>query len=476
MIDAASYGLSTSNSSLQNRVALSDAIRAAGGNTVYVDAGTYAIDPLRIETDNTHLQFAPGTILQVAPDTLLHPSILDIRASHVTVEGGQFDGSSVAGISGIMAIRIFGSCSHIAIRNCTVRNASVGIGAYNGANCYDWEISGCIIDDTVKGHGIYLHGHPRDNASVTSVHVHSNTIGTAAGNGIWIGNGFCDVTISGNQIFSSGRMGIEVWRNPTGRFVIANNIINTCTLFGISISETPHTVCSGNIITNATSYGIEVAASRSVSLIGNQIESVLPKEGGSKPTGIALNSKDNGALGDITITGGIISDCYSGINMCGDGGLRDTIAIHGVIIRGCTVGIHNVGKIGARDGGGIAEHLAVTGCIINCNSVGIGNSLYGGVMRGGVITGNDITVGDGNGIDLFKPTNVTLANNRVTGTSAPSSIGIRLRDNPTGNAKPHNLQLSGNAVTGFVTPIKVLRIYNSTVEHTLPSVGVSSVH
>lgn len=463
MIDAvAAYGLSTTNSSTQNRVALSDAIRAAGGNTVYVADGTYTIDPLIISTEHTHLQLAPGAILQVAPYALT-PAILHIAANYVTVEGGQFDGSSAIGVAGIMAIRIYGSCSHIAIRNCTVRNASVGIGSYNGANCTDWEISGCTIDDTVKGHGIYLHGHPRDNEVITSVHVSNNTIGTTTGNGIWIGNGFADVTISGNKIFDSGRMGIECWLNPMGLFVIADNNINRCAWMGISISETPHTTCSGNIITSATSYGIEVAASRKVSLLGNQIESVLPKEGGTKPTGIALNSRTDGTLGDITITGGIISDCYAGINMCGDGGKRDTIAITGVIIRGCIAGIHNVGKIGARDGGGIVEHLTITGCIIDCHSVGIGNSLYGGVMRGGVISGNDISCANGNGIDLFRPSDVTIANNRITGTSALGSIGVRLRDNPTGNAKPHNLQVSGNAITGFVTPIKVLRIYDSEI-------------
>lgn len=393
MIDAISVGLSIANTPLQNRIALSDAIRANAGQTIYIADGIYPIDPLVITTEHTHLQFAPGAILQVSPDTTQRPSILDIQASNVSVEGGQFDGSSVAGIGGIMAIRIFGSCSHIAIRNCTVRNASVGIGSYNGANCEDWTIEGCTIEGTVKGHGIYLHAHPENNQSISRVRVVLNTISGTAGNGIWIGNYFEDVTVIGNQVVDAGRMGIEVWRNPTGRFVIAENIINGCDWMGISICDTPHTVCSGNLISRATSYGIEVAGCRAVSLVGNQISAVLPKEEGTKPTGIALNSKVNGDLGDIAITGGIIADAYCGINVSGDLGRRDTIAIHGVIIRGCIVGIHNVGMIGARDGGGVVEHLTISGCEIHANSVGIGNSLYGGVMRGAVITGNDIHVG-----------------------------------------------------------------------------------
>lgn len=469
MIDVASYGLSATNMPAINRIALSLAILEANGETVYVDAGVYAIDPLVIDTPDTHLQFAPGAILQVAPDTPLRPSILDIQASNVTVEGGQFDGSSVAGISGIMAIRIFGSCSHIAIRNCIVRNASVGIGSYNGVNCEDWEISGCIIEGTVRGHGIYLHGHPRDNDGILGVQVFNNKISGTAANGIWIGNGFAEVDVTSNQVRNAERMGIEVWRNPTGSFIIADNIVSGCGWTGISICDTPHTVCSANIITQATSYGIEVAASRSVSLVGNQIESVLPREGGSKPTGITLNSKTDGTLGDIAITGGIISDCACGINVCGDRAIRDSIAIHGVIIRDCTVGIHNVGMIGGKDGGGIVEHLIISGCEIHAASVGIGNSMYGGVMRGGVITGNDIHAASGNGIDLFRPTDVTIASNRISGphltviNPQPASIGIRLRDNLKGNSHAHNLRVNGNVIEGFATTLKTQYIYESDI-------------
>lgn len=463
MLDAMSFGFSATNTPTQNKDALRAAISEAAGQTLYIPDGIYPTDPLTIATDHTHLQFAPGAILQVAPDARV-PGILNIQADHVTIEGGQFDGSGVVGVGGIMAIRIYGSCNHIAIRNCTVRNASVGIGSYNGFDCEDWLIEGCTIDTTVKGHGIYLHAHPSYNDGIGNVRVINNTIRNTAANGIWIGNYFANVTVSGNRILNSGRMGIECWRNPGGHFIVAGNIVNECGWMGISICDTPHTNCSGNIITNATSYGIEVAASRSVSLVGNQIESVLPREGGAKPTGIALNANTNDVLGDITIQGGIISGCYSGINVSGDRGKRDTIAITGVIIRGCIYGIHNVGMIGARDGGGVVEHLTINGCEIHASSVGIGNSLYGGVMRGAVITGNDIHVGDGNGIDLFRPTNVTIVTNQLQGTDAPGSIGIRLRDNPTGNVAPHNLTVSGNAIIAFAKPIEVKRIYGSQIQ------------
>jgi hypothetical protein len=464
MIDAASYGLATSNTPTENKDYLSAAIVAADGNTIYVDAGTYAIDPLIIKTDGTHLHFAPGAILQVAPGTALRPAILDIQASHVTIEGGQFDGSGVPGISGIMAIRIYGSHSHIVIRNCIVRNASTGIGSYNAGACEDWRIESCIIEGTVRGHGIYLHGHPKYTADIANVSVTGNTILNTSANGIWVGNGFTDVTITDNQIFNVGRMGIEVWRNPIGRFVIANNIINTCAWMGISIAGTLNTTCSGNIITKVTSYGIEVAGCRNVSLIGNQISVVLSKENGAKPTGITLNSKVDGDLGGISISGGYISDCHSGINVCGDRATRNSIAIAGVIISDCKAGIANVGNLGSRDGGGIVKRLTISGCIIDVENVGIGNSLYGGVMRGAVITGNDIHVSDGNGIDLFRPTDVTIANNRLTGTNAPDSIGIRLRDNAAGNSHAHNLRVNSNAIEGFATPIKTQRIYDSVIE------------
>lgn len=67
------------------------------------------------------------------------------------------------------------------------------------------------------------------------------------------------------------------------------------------------------------------------------------------------------------------------------------------------------------------------------------------------------------GISLFRPSDVTIANNRVTGTSAPGSIGIRLRDNLKGNIRPHNLHVSGNAIAGFATPVKVQYIYESVI-------------
>lgn len=67
------------------------------------------------------------------------------------------------------------------------------------------------------------------------------------------------------------------------------------------------------------------------------------------------------------------------------------------------------------------------------------------------------------GISLFRPTDVTIANNRITGDGSAGSIGIRLRDNVKGNVRPHNLHVSGNAIAGFATPVKVQYIYESVI-------------
>lgn len=451
MIDVvSSSGFSTTGTPAANKDALQRAIANAAGEVVFISEGNYDINPLAIATPHTHLQLSPGAILHVPSDTQRNPSILNIVASNVTVEGGQFEGNSVAGVGGMLAIRIYGSHSHVTIRGCHIRNASTGIGAYNGANCEDWLIEDNIIDTTVHGHGILLHGHPQENRAISGVVVRNNVIHNAKQNGIWVGIHYTDVEISGNRIYDSERMGIEVWQNPMGRFVIAHNRIYRCASFGISIADTSETVCEGNIITNSTSYGIEVAGSRFVTLANNHIAHVKPREsGGGKPTGIALNSREDYTLGDICISGGTIVGCVSAINLCGDKGKRNNINVSNVVIRDCLYGIRNVGNIGQKDGGSTIADLVINGCSIHCKSTGIGNSFYGGVIQGAIISGNNIYSSEGNGIDMFRPSEVSIVGNRICGNNVGGSAGIRLREHSGGTARSHDLMVADNLIVRF---------------------------
>lgn len=453
MSDAvATYGLSVTNTPVQNKEALSRAIIETVGGEVYIAEGVYSINPITIATAGTHLRFAPGAILQVTPDTSYHPSFINIAASDVTIEGGQFNGNGVVGVFGIMAIRITGESSNIVIRNCVVRNVSGGIGAYNAFNCSNWVIDGCTVDTTVKDYGIFLHGYPGENHNVTDVRVTNNVILHTAGNGIWIGNKFNNVFVAGNRIVDAGRMGIEVWRNPLGRFVITGNYVSECKLFGISIADTPNTVCANNIIHRVTGYGIEVADCRFVTLTGNHVDAVLVKEGGTKPTGISLNSLTHDALGDISIQGGAIAGCLSAINISGGRGRRNNIAISGVVIKDCTHGIRVAGTLGQNDGGGVVDDFAVNGCTIQCTNTGIGNSVYGGLMRGGVISGNNIHVEKGPGIDLFRPAEMLLIGNRIRGENVEKSVGIRVWDHTAGTLHTENVVIKNNHIVCFATP------------------------
>ena len=453
MSDAvATYGLSATNTPVQNRDALNKAIVYAANREVYIAPGIYPISPLTISTPGTHLRLASGVILQVAPDTKYHPSLINIAANNVTIEGGEFDGSGIVGAYGIMAIRITGSASNITIRNCVVRNTSIGIGAYNVVNCSNWVIEGCTVDTTVSGHGIFLHGNPTQNHSTTSVRLTSNVVRGAKGNGILVGNKFNDVTISGNQLYDVGRMGIEVWRNPTGRFVIADNIIKECASFGISIAGTPHTICANNIVAYATGFGIEVADSHHVVLVGNHIDTVQIKPGGVKPTGISLNSLSSYELDGISIQGGTITGCVAAINICGGKGARRNISIAGVAINDCTYGIRNVGIVGQNDGGGMVEDFTINNCAIGVTDVGIGNSLYGGLMRGGVISGNNIHVSEGHGIDLFRPAEMLIAGNRIRGEDTEKSIGIRVWDHTGGTLRAADIMVKNNHVVHLESP------------------------
>lgn len=446
---AVTASLLATNTGVQNRDVLSSAIKESIGGQVTISPGVYQINPLTISTPGTHLCFEPGAVFQVVPGTKYHPSLINIAASDVTIEGGEFDGNGVVGAYGIMAIRITGGSSNITIRNCVVRNTSVGIGAYNVVNCSNWLIEGCTIDTTVSSHGIFLHGNPGENHSTYGVRIMNNMIRGARGNGVWIGNKFNDVFVVANQIFDVGRMGIEVWTNPTGRFVIAGNIIKESKSFGISIAKTPHTICADNIIHKATSYGIEIGASQFVSLSNNQIDSVQSQEKGIKPTGIALNAPSKSQVSDIDIQGGVISNCVSAINLCGDLGKRNNISVTGVVIRDCTYGIRGVGAIGQNDGGGPVEDFSISGCSINVSKVGIGNSLYGGLLRGGVISANNIRVSEGHGIDLFRPAELLIVGNRIRGENAEGSTGIRLYDHTGGATRGHDIVIRDNQIVSF---------------------------
>lgn len=375
------------NTAAQNKAALLAAIQQADGAPVHIASGLYPLAPLTITTPNTTLLFAPGATLCVPEGSKL-PALLDIRADFVTVDGGTFDGGGVVGAHGIMAIRLIGSPHHITIRNCTVRNAGCAIGSYNVRHGSDWLIEGNTIEGTVQSHAIYLHGDPQEG-TVSNVRVVGNTIEGAKANGIWVGNGFSDVRVSGNRVTGSGRMGIEVWGNAGG-FVVSDNLIDGCGSFGLSIAGTPLTICANNIVKGARNFGIEIAACRGVALTGNIVEGVA--DGRIKATGISINANSHDSVGDIVITGGIISGCVAAINLCGGNYRRDSIVVSGVLMRDCVYGVRNVGYVGQKDGGGSVRHATITGNTIVCKTQGIGHSLYGGVMHDSVIEGNNVVV------------------------------------------------------------------------------------
>lgn len=414
------YGMAEGNSAAANNTALGLTVNSAASvGIVYIPDGEYELAMYSISTNGTHIKLSNNATLKV-PNGATMPRLLVVAADNVTIEGGIFDGNSsnvTSGDPNDNAIVLGHGVENLTIRGGqfgNLRRGAIGCSGANGGS--NWLIEQCTITTSI-GHAIGLNGGPSSNTVGTrNVKILNNNIqDSQTGNGIWVGNNYGDVRIDGNRITNVGRMGIEVYNNFAGsytgeNFVITNNIIVECGAQGISIDHSPHTTCANNIVDHAYWLGIEVAGSSYVVVDGNQISDLKLNSGGTS-VGIAVNVNTGDNASDIAISGGLISGCVSGIDLCGNKGARRNITISGVVIQGCTYGIYALGNNAS------VYNVEITGCTIECALTGIGDVPGYSHLVNGTISDNTIVCTNQTtgviGIRLFLARGLTITGNRV---------------------------------------------------------------
>ncbi|MFB8763853.1 right-handed parallel beta-helix repeat-containing protein [Nocardiopsis alba] len=417
------------------------AVREAGGGTVWVPGGTYAIasGPLRIYR-RTRLTLAPDAVmLRTAPGTMLlnGDSNQDFPGysghGDLIIEGGVWDANGVEVRQNNMAISIghaervtvrdttildvpgFHAIEYNAIRQGRIINVTCrgmvnqtgdrsfseaiqvdlaarpslfgGFGPYDGTVCDDILITGCAIgaSDTPGsapwGRGIGSHstapGRPHRNIRVLSNHI-EDTSEYAVGAYVW-----ADSIISGNTI---ARCGAGIWVRSLDslkggdrtRVEDGTQITGSEPLVGLTIT--------GNLISDTGTYG-----------------------GGGAGGAVAIIGEDTGEISSLVLGDNVVVGTAGSTN-----GLRIVRVRNYSIARNTLTGIGNTGisQLGTRHG------LIGDNAITSAGGSGISvDSRETPAATGADVTvsRNTITDAGNNGIHILSGRDLTLADNRIDG-------------------------------------------------------------
>lgn len=466
--NAAHDGVTNDYAALQ---AALDAARDAGGGTVLIPPGTYAIASALVAYDHTVIYAYGATITAIGDTGLLHNYATTDEVfsgyngrSHITVLGGIWDGNAGTGpgqTSGEHDVVSFNHCRDITCQDMVIRNTptahalefnscdggraigcrfegfadlsptnnrqfseavqidiavngSTAVGAFDGTPSRNIEISGCYCG-------------PSDRLGVFGRFVGSHTAAA--------GTYYDNIVIRGNTVEGALQEGVYgyAWR----RAIVANNIIKNTGRAGIALTVpnpasagyalTPdQVVISGNAVSAAGAdsgirvIGYATAMHSGVRITGNVINGGSSGGANGIQTEYCAGPGITGNTTDDTPTAGIF------VNQCTD-----------ALVSGCTV---------TDAGSNAINATASPGTVISGNTVDRVASNYGIFVLSSdscSVTGNRVAAAASAGIRLSTgSTNATVATNQVRKGTGSTTAGITLDASATG-ALVLNNDLSG---------------------------------
>ncbi|MFG3140751.1 right-handed parallel beta-helix repeat-containing protein [Streptomyces sp. NPDC048211] len=449
-----------------------DAARDAGGGTVLIPSGTYAVGSALVAYDHTVIYAYGATITATGDTGLLHnyASTAEVFSgydgrSHITVLGGIWDGNAGTGAgqtSGEHDVVSFNHCRDITCRDMVIRNTATAhalefnscdggraincrfegfadlsptsnrqfseavqidiavngasaVGAFDGTPSRNIKISGCYCgpSDRLGVFGRFVGSHTAASGTYyDNIIVRGNTVEGTLQEGVH-GYGWRHVVIADNII------------SGTGKASIVATVPNPSTA-GYSLTP-DQIVISGNVIDGPVSdSGIRV--------IGYS----TAQHSGVRITGNTVNGRGTGSANGIHVEyckgPGVVANSV------------DRTASTGIYINQCTDALINGSTVTASGSNAInvsdSPGTTVAGCTIGGTTANYGIVLVGSDSCS--VTGNRIARTTSAGIRLSTgTTRATVAANQVRKGTGTTPAGITLDATATG-ALLHGNDLSGN--------------------------------
>ncbi|MGV9313690.1 right-handed parallel beta-helix repeat-containing protein [Streptomyces sp. NPDC003691] len=392
-----------------------DAARQAGGGTVVIPAGTYAVDNFLVVFGNTVISAYGATIRSHSTGTGLLRNFLPGDSfpayagnSGITVEGGVWDGNAahagVGTVTGLTNVMAFIHARDITVRDAVIRNISSAHGiefnAIDGGRILNSRFEGFKDNSTAQDRG-FSEAVQLDIARSGSSSIPAFDLTTCR-----------NILIQGCYFGPSDRLG------PAGRAIGGHTSENDRGYENIQII--------GCRIEGAVQEGIRAFCWRNAVIADNVIT-------GTPQTAIliAVSSPERTDSHSIVIKGNVITDCHvSGIRLTGNTINR----IRGVVVSGNTLknttgnGIHIADAPGANVGG---NH------ILGTTSTGI----YAVDSDGVSVNGNTIVSPGSNGINIAGCAGALASGNNIQDTK--TNHGIYVGD---GAQPASEVVISGNIV------------------------------
>lgn len=471
--DHGAVGDGTANDTTAIQAAL-NAARTAGGGTVVIPLGTYAVNDFLVVFSNTRISAYGATIRSVSTNKGILRNFLPNDSypvysgnSGIVVEGGVWDGNAadqgqgtVTGVTNVMA---FIHARDITIRDVVIRNISgahgVEFNAIDSGRILNSRFEG--FKDTTPSTRSFSEAVQLDIARSGSTSLPPNDWTTCRNiliQGCWFGPSdrleaagraigghtaetgrtYDNIQVIGCRIEGAIEEGIQGfnWRNS----VIADNVISGTGKAGIlmdvtdpQVADVHSVVIKGNVVTNAGpkpgTSGIRVAGN-----ILNRIPAVVIADN------VVRNIKGNGIHAE---------DCPASIISGNQVEGTDSTGIYAVNSEGASVTGNTTSRTqsnGINIGGSVGA--TVSGNTIRTTTTNHG--IYVGAGRAAaadvVISGNNIRGAAVAGIRIAAGSkDCTVTGNRVKAAGATQN-GITLTADSTGAAVVGN-DLSGNSWT-----------------------------
>lgn len=465
----------TRNGSTDDAAAIQGALdnaAAAGGGTVLIPAGSYAVASALVAYDNTVIYAYGATLTAIGDTGLLHnyASTSEVFSgyngrSHITVLGGIWDGNAGTGpgqTSGEHDVISFNHCRDITLRDVVVRNTptahalefnscdggravncrfegfadlsptsnrqfseavqidiavngSSAVGAFDGTPSRNIEISGCYSG-------------PSDRLGVFGRFVGSHTAAA--------GTYYDNIVIRGNTVEGTIQEGVYGygWR----RAIIADNIIKNTGRAGIVLT-----------VPNPASAGYSLTPDQA--LISGNTVSAAGADSGIRVIGYASAVHTGVRITGNTVNGGSVGGANGlQVEYCaGPGLVANTVAnspTAAIFVNNCTDALVS-GCTVTSAGSNAINATASPGTIISGNTINGVASNYGIFVLSSdscSITGNRVAAAASAGIRLStSTTRAIVASNQVRKGSGATAAGISLDATAAGALLMGN-DLSGN--------------------------------
>lgn len=443
---AAADGVTDDSAIIQSAL---DAAHTAGGGTVLIPPGNYAVATALAAFSYTVVYAYGATLKATGNNGLLHnyPNLTDAPTaytgpSHITVLGGVWDGNAGTGsgqTSGEHDVISFNHCSDITCRDMVVRNTSTAhaleFNSTDGGRAIDCRFEGFAdlsvgsarqfseavqIDIAVSGSSAIgaFDNTPSKNIQIIGCYCGpSSTLGAfgrfVGSHTVASGVYYDTIEIRGNRVNGTIQEGIHGygWR----RVVIADNVITGTGLSSISLT-----------VPDPASAGYALNPDQ-ITISGNTVDG-MAAESGIRVLGFATAQHSG-----VRITGNTVN---------GEG----TGSANGIHVEYC-VGPGVVGNtVEKMPSAGVFVNHCTDAVVSGCTAISCGtNALNATSSPGAVIAGNIVDTTSANyGIFLLSSDSCSVTGNRVT---AAASAGIRLSTSATNATVVANQVRKGSGTT-----------------------------